>query len=86
MRYRLRTLLTPRQIGRFQFTYYELLGLLTAAACSLGLGTAFEDFGQKDKLAVAGVIAAFVFNGIACYLIGAGIGRRSGKQLIRQHA
>jgi hypothetical protein len=78
MPYRLRTLLIPRRLARLQFTFYEVVGLLTVAAISLAIGTSF----LHDSLAVSlGIIGASLFNGILCYLVGNGIGRFSGRRL-----
>ena len=77
MRYRLRTLLVPRRIARLRFTFYELVGLISIAAISLAIGTSF----LHDSLAVSlGIIGASLFNAIACYTVGIGIGRCSGRR------
>jgi len=78
MSYYLRTLLIPRRIARLRFTLYELFGLMTIAAISLAIGLSF----LHDSLAVSlGIIGASLFNGIACYIVGIGIGRCSARHL-----
>jgi hypothetical protein len=78
MRHRLRTLLVPRPVAGLQFTLYELVGLIMVAAISLAIGLSF----LHDILAVSlGIIGASLFNGIACYIVGVGIGRFSGRHL-----
>jgi hypothetical protein len=70
-------LISFRQHARRQFGGYELAGVAATGLISAAIGAAF----YYDNVVVSlGVLGASVFNGILCYLVGLGIGRRTGAQ------
>jgi hypothetical protein len=63
-----------RQHARRSLNWHEIAGVICTGSISAAIGAAF----LYDNVVVSlGVLGASVFNGVICYLVGLGIGRRT---------